>query len=203
MCPRAIGSNHGSSGPGGPSVGFSFPKRAADMTMKSRGLGWSALPLLPPYRARHAVFADEAETLLDRRRGELRFAVWFSWAGVAWSLFFFRFGGVSEMGMVSSIRPAIMALPFALAACAAPAPRLMPLAESGPVEVTFNGASFIADLQPGPVLTISRDPAFDNFEGKLAKDVAQQFCVSRGRRVSAQAYGHFTSGTWQFKGACA
>ena len=90
-----------------------------------------------------------------------------------------------------------------LAACSAPVPRPMPLAESGPVEVTFGGAGFIADLQPGPILTISRTTPLGNDEGKLAKDVAQQFCASRGRRVNPQAYGHFTAGTWQFKGACA
>lgn len=78
----------------------------------------------------------------------------------------------------------------------------MPLAESGPVEVVLNGASFIADLQPGPVLSVSRDPAFGNFEGKLAKDVAQQFCASRGRGLDDQAFGHYVAGAWVFDGGC-
>jgi len=89
-----------------------------------------------------------------------------------------------------------------MGACAT-APRPMPLAESGPVEVSQAGASYIADLQPGPVLTISRDPAMGYAEGKLAKDVAQQFCTSRGRRLDPRAFGHFTGAGWQFKGACA
>ncbi len=88
-----------------------------------------------------------------------------------------------------------------LSACGAPMP--MPLAASGPVEVIVAGASFIADLQPGPVLTISRDPALGNAEGKLAKDVADQFCASRNSRVNPQAFGHYVGGTWVFEGGCA
>ena len=91
----------------------------------------------------------------------------------------------------------------ALAGCAGSAPAPMPLAESGPVEVVVEGQAFIADLQPGPVLTVSRDPAFGNYEGKLAKDVAGQFCASRERRLNPQAYGHFVGGSWVFKGGCA
>lgn len=91
---------------------------------------------------------------------------------------------------------------IALVGCAT-GPRPMPLAESGPVEVVLNGASFIADLQPGPVLTVSREPAFGNDEGKLAKDVAQQFCASRNARLNPQAFGRHADGAWVFEGACA
>ena len=90
-----------------------------------------------------------------------------------------------------------------LAGCAGAAPGPMPLAESGPVDVVLAGQPFIADLQPGPVLTVSRDPAFGNFEGKLAKDVAAQFCASRKRELNPQAFGHYVSGSWVFKGGCA
>ena len=79
----------------------------------------------------------------------------------------------------------------------------MPLAMSGPVDVMVGGASFVADLQPGPVLTVSRDPAFGNDEGKLAKDVAAQFCASRSLQVSPLAYGRFAGGAWVFEGGCA
>jgi len=78
----------------------------------------------------------------------------------------------------------------------------MPLAESGPVEVVLNGTLFIADLQPGPVLSVSRDPALGYDEGKLAKDVAVQFCGGRTARLNPQAYGHYTGGQWVFKGGC-
>jgi hypothetical protein len=77
----------------------------------------------------------------------------------------------------------------------------MPLAEIGPVEVVVNGAPFIADLQPVPVLSVSRDPGLGNYEGKLAKDVAGQFCASRGGRLNPQAFGHYVGGQWVFKGA--
>jgi len=81
--------------------------------------------------------------------------------------------------------------------------RQMPVAESGPVALVVAGQTFTADLQNGPVLTISRETAFGNFEGKLAKDVAQQFCVSRDRMLEPQAFGHFKDGSWIFKGGCA
>lgn len=90
-----------------------------------------------------------------------------------------------------------------LAACGTPAARPMPLSESGPVEVIIGDASFIADLQPGPVLTVSRDAPMGNDQGKLAKDVAAQFCSSRGSSVSPQAYGRYAAGTWVFEGGCA
>jgi hypothetical protein len=89
-----------------------------------------------------------------------------------------------------------------LAACAG-APRPMPPGESGPVGVVVNGAAFLADLQPGPVLSVSRDPVFGNDEGKLAKDVAMQFCASRNARLNPRAYGHYLGGQWLFKGGCA
>lgn len=96
----------------------------------------------------------------------------------------------------------IIAVAGLLAGCAAgPAP--LPLAALGPVEVVWAGQAFVADLQPGPVVSVSRDPALGNFEGKLAKDVAQQFCASRGSRLNGQAFGHYVAGVWVFKGGCA
>jgi len=89
-----------------------------------------------------------------------------------------------------------------LAGCANGTPGPMPLAMVGPVDVVVAGQSFEADLQPGPVLSVSRDPGFANFEGKLAKDVAQQFCGSRGSRLNPDSFGHFVGGTWVFKGGC-
>lgn len=100
------------------------------------------------------------------------------------------------------MKRAVIPLIGLLAGCAAPAPRPMPLAESGPVEVVVAGQSFIADLQPGPVLSVTRIPALGNYEGKLAKDVAVQFCASRQRRLNPQAFGHHTGGAWVFRGAC-
>ena len=93
-----------------------------------------------------------------------------------------------------------MVMVAALAGCVGPAP--MPLAMIGPVDMVLAGQTFVADLQPGPVLSVSRDPAFGNFEGKLAKDVAQQFCAGRASRLTPQTYGRFYAGTWVFDGGC-
>lgn len=94
-----------------------------------------------------------------------------------------------------------------LAACGlggcAGAPRPMPLAESGPVEVVVAGQPYIADLQPGPVLTVSRAPAFGNAEGIAAKAVAEAFCASRSARLNGQTLGRFAGGSWVFEGGCA
>lgn len=83
----------------------------------------------------------------------------------------------------------------------------MPLSASGPVAIERGGASYIADLEPvarGALLTITRDSAaFANSDGLVAKRVADQFCASRGSRVSPQAFGHYVRGSWQFKGGCA
>jgi len=65
------------------------------------------------------------------------------------------------------------------------------------------GQTLRADLQPGPVLSVSADPALRNDQGLLAKTVAVRFCANRGRALNRQAYGHFTNGVWQFKGGCA
>jgi len=89
-----------------------------------------------------------------------------------------------------------------LSACGPQGDVPLPLAAPGPVEVVRNGASFAADLHPGPVLSVSRDPVFGHDEGKLAKDVAVQFCASRGGRLNPQAFGHYVGGQWVFKGGC-
>ena len=94
-----------------------------------------------------------------------------------------------------------------LSACSAPVSRPMPLAASGPVAIEQNGANYIADLEAaagGAMLAITRDgAALGNSDGLAAKRVADQFCASRGSRVSRQAFGHYVGGTWQFKGGCA
>ena len=94
-----------------------------------------------------------------------------------------------------------------LSACVAPVSRPIPLAASGPVAVDRGGVGYIADLEPvagGAILAITRDaPAFGYADGLEAKRVADQFCASRELRVSPRAYGHYVSGTWQFKGGCA
>jgi hypothetical protein len=94
-----------------------------------------------------------------------------------------------------------------LSACGAPVSRPMPLAESGPVAVTVQGQSYIADLQPvqgGATLAVTRDgAAFGNADGLKAKRAAEAFCATRKGRVSPQAYGHFSGGVWLFQGGCA
>lgn len=90
-----------------------------------------------------------------------------------------------------------------LAGCAGAAPAPQPLAASGPVEVVVDGQAHIADLQTGPVLTVSRAPAFGFDEGKAAKAVAQAFCVGRDSRLDGRALGRFAGGTWVFEGGCA
>lgn len=94
-----------------------------------------------------------------------------------------------------------------LSACTTPQSRPISLAASGPVAIAQNGVGYIADLEPvvgGSILSISRDSvAFGNSDGLAAKRVADQFCASRGLRVSPQAYGQFAGGAWLFKGGCA
>ena len=94
-----------------------------------------------------------------------------------------------------------------LGGCVASGTRPMPLAASGPVAVTRDGASFIVDLQPvsgGAELTVARDgAAFGYDEGLLAKRVAEDFCATRAARLDPAAFGRFTAGQWQFDGGCA
>jgi hypothetical protein len=99
-----------------------------------------------------------------------------------------------------------MSLGF-LTACIAPANRPMPLAESGPVAISFAGAGFLVDLQPaarGAEMTVSADAgAMANDQGLLAKRVAEQFCKGRGGRVDPRALARFQTGSWVFDGGCA
>ena len=113
------------------------------------------------------------------------------------------------MKMCSSnlMKGAAVSMIALLCGCVAPVSRPIPLAASGPVAIEQAGVSYIADLEPvagGALLTITRDSAaLGNSDGLIAKRVADQFCASRGSRVSAQAYGHYVGGSWQFKGGCA
>lgn len=105
------------------------------------------------------------------------------------------------------MKGAFMIILTFLSACSAPTVRPIPLAASGPVAIDQGGISYIADLEPvagGALLSISRDGAgFGNSDGLAAKRVADQFCASRGLRVSPRAFGHYTGGIWLFKGGCA
>ncbi len=93
-----------------------------------------------------------------------------------------------------------------LSACGAPASRPMPLAMSGPVAVTLNGKSYVADLEPvtnGARLTVTRDAMqFGYDQGREAKAVAEQFCTNRGTRIDPRALGAFSGGAWVFDGGC-
>ena len=94
-----------------------------------------------------------------------------------------------------------------LCGCVAPAAMPISLAASGPVEILRGNQGYTADLEPmpgGAVLAVSRDGiSFGNSDGLEAKRVADQFCASRGSRVSPKAFGHYVSGSWVFKGGCA
>jgi hypothetical protein len=93
-----------------------------------------------------------------------------------------------------------------ISACSAPRP--MALAESGPTAITVAGQGYMADLQPvddgGRILAITRDGApFSHADGLPAKRAAEAFCGARKSRLNPAAFGHFSSGSWQFKGGCA
>ena len=94
-----------------------------------------------------------------------------------------------------------------LCGCVAPAAMPISLAASGPVDILRGNQGYTADLEPmpgGAVLAVSRDGiSFGNSDGLEAKRVADQFCASRGSRVSPKAFGHYVSGSWVFKGGCA
>ena len=94
-----------------------------------------------------------------------------------------------------------------LCGCVAPAAMPISLAASGPVEILRGNQGYTADLEPmpgGAVLAVSRvGISFGNSDGLEAKRVADQFCASRGSRVSPKAFGHYVSGSWVFKGGCA
>jgi hypothetical protein len=94
-----------------------------------------------------------------------------------------------------------------LSGCISAGNRPMSLAASGPVAVERGGKTYIADLQPseaGATLAVTRDaPAFSYAEGLEAKRVAEQFCASRKAHVAPASFGHFSGGTWLFKGGCA
>lgn len=94
-----------------------------------------------------------------------------------------------------------------LTACVAPAHRPMPLAESGPVAVSWQGAGYMVDLQPtsaGAQMTVSADAgAMAMDQGLTAKRVAEAFCAGRGRKIDPRALGRFSGGVWLFDGGCA
>lgn len=94
-----------------------------------------------------------------------------------------------------------------LGGCVASGTRPMPLAASGPVVVTRDGASFVVDLQPvsgGADLSVAREGAALGYdEGLLAKRVAEDFCATRAARLDTAAFGRFVAGQWHFDGGCA
>lgn len=93
-----------------------------------------------------------------------------------------------------------------LTACGAPVSRPMPLAASGPVAISRDGASYIVYLQPvssGAEMNVSREgAAFANDQGLEAKRVAEAFCASRASRIDPRALGRFAGGVWVFDGGC-
>jgi hypothetical protein len=93
-----------------------------------------------------------------------------------------------------------------LTACVAPGNRPMPLAASGPVAVSLDGAGYIVDLQPGTKgaqMTVTADAgAMANDQGLTAKRVAEAFCDGRGSRLDRWALGRFSAGAWAFNGGC-
>ncbi len=93
-----------------------------------------------------------------------------------------------------------------LTACVAPGNRPMPLAASGPVAVSLDGAGYIVDLQPGTKgaqMTVTADAgAMANDQGLTAKRVAEAFCDGRGSRLDRRALGRFSAGAWAFNGGC-
>ena len=93
-----------------------------------------------------------------------------------------------------------------LTACVAPGSRPMPLAASGPVAVSLDGAGFIVDLQPagtGAQMTVTAETgvmAMD--QGLVAKRAAERFCQGRGAALDRRALGRLQAGTWVFDGGC-
>lgn len=102
-------------------------------------------------------------------------------------------------------RAAIMSA-LLLSACAVPVARPMPLAESGPVAIDLNAASYMVDLQPvpgGATLAVTRDVGlFGYADGLEAKRAAAAFCAKRGARINPAAFGRFAGGSWLFAGGC-
>lgn len=94
-----------------------------------------------------------------------------------------------------------------LTACVAPGTRPMPLAASGPVAVSQDGAGYLVDLQPtagGAEITVMAESgAMAMDQGLTAKRVAQAFCAGRGSRIDGRALGRFQAGAWVFDGGCA
>ena len=94
-----------------------------------------------------------------------------------------------------------------LTACVAPGNRPMPLAASGPVAVSQDGAGYIVDMQPtttGAQMLVTADAGpMGMDQGLTAKRVAETFCAGRGSRVAPSALGRFSAGSWLFNGGCA
>ena len=94
-----------------------------------------------------------------------------------------------------------MMLGLMLSACGAPVSRPM-LPAQGTVGFERDGVAYVAEVQ-GDALAVTRSSvAFGNYEGLAAKRAGETYCASAGRRLNPQAYGHFVSGAWMFKGGC-
>ena len=94
-----------------------------------------------------------------------------------------------------------MMLGLMLSACGAPVSRPM-LPAQGTVGFERDGVAYVAEVQ-GDALAVTRSGAgFGNDEGLAAKRAGETYCASAGRRLNPQAYGHFVSGAWMFKGGC-
>lgn len=93
-----------------------------------------------------------------------------------------------------------------MTACVASGPAPMPLAASGPVGISQNGADYIVDLQPtstgAQIMVVSDAGVMANDQGLVAKQVAESFCSGRGTRLDRRALGRFQTGGWLFDGGC-
>ena len=58
------------------------------------GVALAVLAAFASQTARSVDISGEADVVRDRRRRVFSFALWFSWAGIVWSLFYFRLGGI-------------------------------------------------------------------------------------------------------------
>lgn len=108
-----------------------------------------------------------------------------------------------------------------LTACAPVAGRPTAAAAAAGVAVSREGATYLADLRPGPAgealtrrgavpveglgIAVRRSGTSLRYdEGAVAKAVAAEACAMQGGRHNPTAIGRYAgAGTWVFAGACA
>ncbi len=110
-------------------------------------------------------------------------------------------------------------LAAALSACGGASPAPVERAAVA-VPVTVAGATFMADVMPGPtgrmisggravpvnglqVAVTRQGAALGNDEGRLAKQAADAACTGQGMTFNANVHGRYAgAGVWRFEGAC-